>query len=514
MKKLTNYLSKLSTGEEPVHFKDGKDSSIAYKGKNYITHSDLHHSELALKTFSKLHLVFFLIILTLASLVAYFFGLQMFLLITISSISILYFSDLLFNLLLVYKSFKHSPEIVTSKNDLGKYSNYSWPKYTIFCPLYKEANVLAQFVNSIKNLDYPKNKLEVFLLLEEDDKLTINLAQKMNLPSYFKIKVIPDSLPKTKPKAVNYGLSLATGRYAVIYDAEDIPEPDQLKKAVISFDKVDANKVVCLQAKLNFYNARQNILTRLFTAEYSLWFDLILPGLQSIGAPIPLGGTSNHFRVAHLKDLQGWDPFNVTEDCDLGVRLWKKGFHTAVIDSTTWEESNSNIKNWLRQRSRWIKGYMQTTLVHHKKPHLLYSKHLDIHILTLNLVILGKVISVFINPLMWFITILYFAARTQFGESIEQLFPASIFYIAVISLVFGNFLYLYYMVLGLAKRGYWDLIMFFPLIPFYWLMISVSAWIALYQLIFKPHYWEKTVHGLHLNKKFNFNYTPALSEIK
>lgn len=360
-------------------------------------------------------------------------------------------------------------------------------------------------MNSIKNLDYPKEKLEVLLLLEEDDKETIQAAESMSLPNYFKIVVVPHSFPKTKPKAVNYGLSMATGKYAVIYDAEDMPEPDQLKKAVIAFSKVD-NKVICLQAKLNFYNARQNVLTRLFTAEYSLWFDLILTGLQSINAPIPLGGTSNHFKVDRLNELKGWDPFNVTEDCDLGIRLWKKGYKTSVIDSTTWEEANSRTGNWLRQRSRWIKGYIQTFLVHYKKPITLFRENMNFHIVSFNLIVLGKVISVFVNPVMWFITVLYFVARSQLGTSIEQLFPSFIFYVAVVSLVFGNFLYVYYMILGLAKRSYWDLILLFPLIPFYWLMMSIAAWRALYQLVVKPHYWEKTTHGLHLGKKIAFNY--------
>src|SRR6185436_4286234 len=152
----------------------------------------------------------------------------------------------------------------------------------------------------------------------------------------------------------NYGLHFAKGEYLVIYDAEDIPDPLQLKKAFLAFQKLPSN-VACLQAKLNYFNSDQNLLTRFFTAEYSLWFDVILTGLQSIETTIPLGGTSNHFKTKILKQLKGWDPFNVTEDCDLGVRLFKQGYKTAIIESTTLEEANSNTKNWIRQRSRWIK---------------------------------------------------------------------------------------------------------------------------------------------------------------
>jgi cellulose synthase/poly-beta-1,6-N-acetylglucosamine synthase-like glycosyltransferase len=474
-----------------------KDAGVIFRGKKYITHSTLEHTDSALKVISLIHMFVFLIILLFAILLSLKFGFLTLLVIIICFLTLLYFSDLLFNLFLVGESFKKTPEIKIEDNELEKSSNF-WPTYTVFCPLYKEASVLPQFIKAIKQLDYPKNKLQVILLFEEDDAATIQLANSLDLPDYFEIVVVPDSNPRTKPKAVNFGLSIARGEYVVIFDAEDIPDKKQLKKAVIAFREYISDDVACIQAKLNFYNPRQNLLTMFFTAEYSLWFDLILTGLQSINAPIPLGGTSNHFRLKTLMDLKGWDPFNVTEDCDLGIRIWKKGMSTAILDSTTWEEANSNLKNWFRQRSRWIKGYIQTFLVHYRKPVTLFKENRNIHIFSLNLIIVGKIISIFINPLMWFITIIYFFGRVYFGSTIESLFPSQIYYIAVISLVFGNFLYVYYMLLGLAKRGYYDLVLIFPLIPLYWLMISVAAWISLHQLIFKPHYWEKTNHGLHL----------------
>src|SRR5258708_5513213 len=186
------------------------------------------------------------------------------------------------------------------------------------------------------------------LLLEEDDTETIETVKTMLLPSYVRTVIVPQSMPKTKPKACNYGLSFAKGKYLVIFDAEDMPDPLQLKKAYLGFQKVPSN-VKCLQAKLSYYNSRQNLLTRFFTAEYALWFDLTLPGLQSLNSALPLGGTSNHFETVVLKKLKGWDPFNVTEDADLGVRLFQEGYRTAIIDSTTYEEATSSPKNWIRQ---------------------------------------------------------------------------------------------------------------------------------------------------------------------
>src|SRR5258706_1512248 len=201
------------------------------------------------------------------------------------------------------------------------------------------------------------------LLLEKDDKETIKQINSTYLPSYFDIVIVPKSQPKTKPKALNYGLRVAKGEFVVIYDAEDIPDPMQLKKAVVAFNKAKKD-VICIQAKLGFYNSNQNILTKLFTIEYCLWFDLVLTGLQSIHAPIALGGTSNHFRRKDIIMLKKWDPFNVTEDADLGMRIVKNGFSTAIINSYTMEEANSQLINWFRQRSRWIKGYLQTYFVH------------------------------------------------------------------------------------------------------------------------------------------------------
>lgn len=467
-----------------------------YKKVEFVHFSDLHFAESAVKTLlghQKLFLFSVILLFTAGLLFNWIITLTAF----VSIITVIYFCDLLFNFYLIFRSFTRLPEIQVSQEEIDKVKE--WPMYTIFCPLYKEWSVVEQFVKAIDQLDYPKNKLQVQLLLEEDDTETIAHIKSSILPHYFQIVVVPNTLPKTKPKACNYGLRYAKGEYAVIYDAEDIPDPLQLKKAVLAFQKSDS-KIACIQAKLNYYNTKQNLLTRLFTAEYSLWFDLILTGLQSINAPIPLGGTSNHFKVSRLKEVKGWDSFNVTEDCDLGIRLAKRGYRTAIVDSLTMEEGNSHLGNWLNQRSRWIKGYMQTYLVHMRYPHILLSENFKAHFATFQLVVGGKIASLFINPFMWLTTIAYFTLRVQLGPTIEQFFPGPIFYMGVFSLIFGNFLYMYYYMIACAKRQQFDLIKYVFLIPLYWLAMSIAAWKGLFQLIFKPHYWPKTRHGLHLKK--------------
>jgi cellulose synthase/poly-beta-1,6-N-acetylglucosamine synthase-like glycosyltransferase len=230
-----------------------------------------------------------------------------------------------------------------------------------------------------------------------------------------------------------------------------------------------------------------------------------LTGLQSTNAPIPLGGTSNHFRVADLIKLNGWDAFNVTEDCDLGMRLVKRGYRTGILDSYTYEEANSDTWNWVRQRSRWIKGYIQTYFVHMRYPGEFIRDLRKPDILTFQLIVGGKVLSMFINPFMWVTTISYFVFRPIVGPFIESLFPPVVFYMAIFSLIFGNFLYMYYYMIGCAKREYEDIIKYVFLVPFYWLGMSLAAWIAVFEMIRRPHHWAKTQHGLHLNNKKGSN---------
>ena len=186
--------------------------------------------------------------------------------------------------------------------------------------------------------------------------------KKYALPKYFELIIVPHSLPRTKAKACNYAMCFAKGKYVVIYDADDKPDRLQLKKALIEFDKGD-DKLACVQARLNYYNSNYNLLTKFFSLEYVHWFYYLLPGLEKMHMPIPLGGSSNHFLVKALKKAFLWDAYNITEDADLGLRLAHMGYKTKVIDSETLEESPTNVFAWIKQRARWIKGYMQTYVV-------------------------------------------------------------------------------------------------------------------------------------------------------
>ncbi len=485
----------------PFDYKDRvrKGHGFVYKGQEFVHHSTLHHRETAFyNLLQSQKVVVYVIIATV--IVALFINWHISLIIIFSGLTLLYFADLLFTCFLIVSGMMRGGAISVSRSEISSVPEKEWPMYTIFCPLYKEWQVAPQFVKAMIDLDYPADKLQIIFLLEENDVETIRNIRSRRLPDNFEIVVVPHSKPKTKPKAMNYGLSHVRGDYLVIYDAEDVPDPMQLKKAVLAFGKASP-ETICIQAKLNFYNPHQNLLTRAFTAEYSLWFDLVLTGLQSINAPIPLGGTSNHFRVDTLRQLEGWDAFNVTEDCDLGMRLFKRGFRTEIVDSTTYEEANSDLKNWYNQRSRWIKGYIQTYFVHMRDPLRFVKESRPHNLIYFQLVVGTKILSMFTNPLMWAITVFYFLFRATYGPLIESFFPGIVFYIGVMCLVFGNFIYLYNYMIGCSERGYSDLNKYVFLVPFYWLGMSFAAWKALYEIFVKPHYWSKTVHGLHLTSR-------------
>ena len=368
----------------------------------------------------------------------------------------------------------------------------SLPTYTVLVPVYNEANVIPTLMQALSRLDYPHEKLDILLLLEEKDVLTIEAARAAHPPRYIRFIYIPDSQPKTKPKACNYGLAFARGEYTTIYDAEDIPDPDQLKKAIVAFRK-GHKSLVCVQAALNYYNRNENFLTRMFTLEYSYWFDYLLPGLETLNLPIPLGGTSNHFRTDRLRELGGWDPFNVTEDADLGIRASLRGYTVGVINSTTYEEATCQLKNWIRQRSRWIKGYMQTWLVYNRHPWK-YLKKLGLKSwLAYQFLIGGTVVTFLISPILWVLLIYWIVTRAYW---LESLFPGWVLYISLFNLSISNALGLYLNMIAVFRRRYYEFLLYALLNPIYWQLHSIAAYMALWQLFVKPFYWEKTIHGI------------------
>lgn len=365
------------------------------------------------------------------------------------------------------------------------------PRYTILIPCYREANIIPQVLKNMEKLDYPRSKLQVLLLLEEDDVESLEAAKATRTSDFMRIVVVPDGTPRTKARACNVGLSLATGEFLVIYDAEDRPEPAQLRDVIDRFDELGPD-YVCLQARLNYFNAKQNFLTRMFTLEYSLWFDYLLLGVEKLDLPMPLGGTSNHFRTDALRSLGGWDPYNVTEDADLGIRSMALGYRVGAIESTTWEEACPEVRAWIRQRTRWIKGYMITATVHSRSLRSLRKTTGWRGIASMILFIGGTPATFLINPI-----VLAWGAYGVFGfplPNFRLLGPVTA--LNTFSLIFGNAIMIILSLMSVRRRKQWSLAGYAFFNPVFWLLHSVAAWRALWQLLRTPSEWEKTPHGL------------------
>jgi glycosyltransferase XagB len=356
------------------------------------------------------------------------------------------------------------------------------PTYSILLPLHHEAGMLAQLAGAMAALDYPKDKLDLMYIVEEDDADTRAAAEALGLEH---IIVVPNAKPQTKPKACNYALQFACGKYLVVYDAEDRPEPDQLRKAVEAFRA--APDVACFQARLAIANG-WGWLTGLFALDYGIWFETLLPGLARLQAPIPLGGTSNHFRTASLVAAGAWDPFNVTEDADLGLRLARLGYRVSMLDSSTFEDAPRHFRTWLRQRTRWMKGYMQTLLVHTRDPAELVRGIGLRGCLMMHAFLGGAVWSALVNPLLWVLFVAGCLASDADTGSLRifawisgSALLAANGVLAVLSLT--------------ASRGRTAVLASALGYPIYWLLISIAAYRALWQLVRCPFRWEKTPHG-------------------
>jgi len=379
----------------------------------------------------------------------------------------MYAATLIYRMLLIRRGLKGSHLVQVSDQDALAIPADQLPVYSVLVPAYKEPGVIGKIIAAITALDYPADKLDVRLLLEADDEETIAAARTSVGSAPITIVLVPAAEPRTKPKACNFGLQSATGELVTIFDAEDRPEPLQLRRAVLALQRLGEG-FACVQARLGYFNATQNMITRWFTIEYGTWFRFLLPGLVSVGAPIPLGGTSNHFRTPLLRALQAWDPYNVTEDADLGIRLARLGYSVGVLDSITEEEANSDFVNWIKQRSRWYKGY-------------------------LHLFVLGTPLTALLNPLFWGLAILWFVQKPS---GVAALFPPAVYYVALTCFVFGNAAVIYVNVLTTQVINQPNLLKAGLLVPAYWVMMSIAAVKAAFQLIFKPSYWEKTSHGL------------------
>jgi cellulose synthase/poly-beta-1,6-N-acetylglucosamine synthase-like glycosyltransferase len=389
------------------------------------------------------------------------------------------------------------------------------PRYAVLLPVRNEANMLRHLVARVNRLAYPRRQLRILLLIEHDDWETLTAARELGIPlhsrsgrtagEYLQVVVVPPGGPQTKPNALNAAMDIVIREgceFVTVYDAEDRPQRDQLLKAVGTF-RAFGPRLACLQAELAFWNDDTNWVTALYWVGYKIHFTRFLPGLVRLRLPVPLGGTSNHFRVSALLDValqptgQVWDPYNLTEDADLGARLAAGGYHVDLLSSTTMEEAPVRIAVVDKQQRRWKAGYLQTGLVHTRQPVRSMRRMGPLRWLCFNFLVLGVPVGFLLNPAFIGLTAAYFITRAPL---ITQLFPSGIYYLSLVLMLLGNLALLYELLhtcLSEAEqaRGRFGLVRYMLLAQLMWLWMSRSTYIALLEMMTGRRSWHKTPHG-------------------
>jgi glycosyltransferase XagB len=365
------------------------------------------------------------------------------------------------------------------------------PVVSIIVALYREASIAPRLVRRLALLDYPAELLDVILAVEAEDHVTLDALATAELPPWMRVVIVPEGQVKTKPRALNHALDHARGAIIGVYDAEDAPEPDQILKVIERFQRSGPD-VACLQGVLDYYNPCTNWLSRCFTIEYAGWFRLVLPGLARLGLVVPLGGTTLFFRRDVLDQLGAWDAHNVTEDADLGLRLARHGYRTELVDTVTFEEANCRTFPWIKQRSRWIKGYIMTWAVHMRQPRLLWRQLGPKGFWGFQVLFLGTIAQFLLAPLLWSFMVLTFGFGHPMFDALPMPFIWAIFGIFFLSEV-ANILI---GALGLGRTAHGLSRIWVLTLKVYFPLASLAAYKGLVELATRPFYWDKTTHGL------------------
>lgn len=366
------------------------------------------------------------------------------------------------------------------------------PPVSILVPMYREPGIAPRLVRRLGALTYPRDLLDVMLVVEEDDHVTRAALSERPLPDWMRVIPVPAAPLRTKPRALNYALNFARGRIIGVYDAEDAPAPDQLHRVIEAF-AAGGPDLACVQGVLDYVNPRTNWLSRCFTIEYAAWFRLILPGLARLGLVVPLGGTTLFFRREILEELGGWDAHNVTEDADLGLRLARHGYRTELVPSVTMEEANCRVWPWIKQRSRWLKGYAMTYAVHMRDPPLLWRQLGPWRFLGVQILFLGTLVQFLFAPLLWSFWLLLFGIGHPLAGSLTGGWGV------VLALIFlsGEVISLSINLAALTEARHRSLRPWALSLHLYFPLAVVAAWKGLWELVVRPFYWDKTSHGLH-----------------
>ncbi|MFP1643241.1 glycosyltransferase [Pontitalea aquivivens] len=365
------------------------------------------------------------------------------------------------------------------------------PIISVMVPLFHERDIATRLIKRLGKLTYPRELLDILLVVEEDDTTTRETLAQANLPRWMRVVSVPRGPIKTKPRALNYALNYCRGSIIGVYDAEDAPDPDQLHIVARRFAETGP-EVACLQGILDYYNPRTNWLARCFTIEYAAWFRAMLPGLARLGLVVPLGGTTLFFRRDALEALGGWDAHNVTEDADLGIRLVRHGYRTELIPTVTGEEANCRALPWVKQRSRWLKGYAMTWGVHMRDPVRLWRDLGAWRFLGFQVQFLGGLSQYLLSPILWSFWAIPLGLwhPLQAVLSQGQLIALGLCFIAaeVVNITVGLW--------AVRGRAHRHLIVWVPTLHFYFPLGALAGWKAIYEVVAAPFYWDKTCHGV------------------
>ena len=365
------------------------------------------------------------------------------------------------------------------------------PRISIMVPLLHEKEIAQALIARLSRLTYPKALLDVVLVLEERDDVTRNTLAQTDLPPWMKVIEVPYTAGlTTKPRALNYALDFCRGRIIGVWDAEDAPDPDQLETVARCFHAAPP-EVACLQGILDYYNPRANWLSRCFTVEYATWWRIIMPGIARLGFVIPLGGTTLFFRREALEKVQGWDAHNVTEDADLGFRLARFGYRTELIPTVTYEEATCHPWAWIRQRSRWLKGFMVTYLVHMRRPHQLMADLGPRKFWGFQIFFLTAISQFVLAPMLWSFWLVFLGLSHPLssitGETFVFGLSAAFVLCEMITIGVG--------LVAVSGKQHRHLMVWVPTLLLYFPLGAIASYKAIYELAVKPFFWDKTQHG-------------------
>lgn len=364
------------------------------------------------------------------------------------------------------------------------------PSIAILVPLHREPDIAAPLTERLSRLDYPRELLDICLVVEADDTATRVALAKAALPDWMRVIVVPDGHPRTKPRAMNYALNFARGDIIGIYDAEDAPASDQLMTIATRFQSAPKD-IACLQGLLDYYNPTRNWMSRCFTIEYANWFRLLLPGFARLGLAVPLGGTTLFFRRDALEHVGGWDAHNVTEDADLGVRLARMGYRTEIIRTTTLEEANAHPIAWVKQRSRWMKGYVLTWAVHARRPVQLWRDLGPRRWLGFHLLFMGAILNALLMPVLWTTIVLAFGLSHPITDWLPGNGKLALFVILTGAMLLSMAIAW----VGCGAAHHRHLRRWIPTMELYYPLATFAVLKALTEIVVNPFHWDKTQHG-------------------